>query len=259
MGHERIGILPKSKTWRKVVSKISECPSDPNAVGQVANQVLINVKDKFINIEQDKGIIAAFKFLVLLSYSSKSSDPATTLQAEGVSINNLGSPLQIAKAASDWIEQNKQSSEYATVARGAVIDAMVLWQKQHDNKQGSLFEKETKDMWREAANGGGFCELSRLFFSKFTERYLKYFLEREASATLNTISDRNTFNANLEKHVQDISQHAFETSKITQSFAAGWFNKNVKNGIPSDSQVEGFLSIAFGKMKSELSREAMKE
>lgn len=255
MGHERTGILPKSKTWRKVIAKISEVPSDESAIGDIASQVIKNVKKKLVNVEQDNGIRAAFQFLLFLSQSAKEKEPTDYFQSLGIPINDLDSTLQIAKSVSQWIDKNKQSNEYATVARGAVIDAIGIWKKQNTTNQGSLFSDDSQNVWERATNGSGFCELSRLFFSKFTERYLKYFLEREASSSLPSISDRNNFNSNLESHVQEISNHAFETAKITQSFAAGWYNKNVKSDIPTDQQIEGFLHIAFGKMRAELLRE----
>lgn len=255
MGHERTGILPKSKTWRKVVARIAEVPSDESAIGDIASQVIRNVKKRLVNIEQDNGIRAAFQFLLFLSQSAKEKEPVKYFQSLGIPLKDLDSTLQIAKSVSEWIEQNKQSSEYAAVVRGAVIDAIGIWKKQNRTNQGNLFSDDNQNVWEKATNGSGFCELSRLFFSKFTERYLKYFLEREASASLSSILDRATFNSNLEAHVQEISNHAFETAKITQSFAAGWYNKNAKDEMPSDQQIEGFLTIAFGKMRAELLRE----
>jgi hypothetical protein len=125
------------------------------------------------------------------------------------------------------------------------------------SEQGYLFgsSDEAVNVWKKAANGAGFCELSRLFFAKFTERYLNYFLEREASAALPTIEDRERFREQLRQHVDQISQHAFETAKITQSFAAGWYNRHARRGRPSQREVERFLSIAFGKIREELLRE----
>lgn len=70
---------------------------------------------------------------------------------------------------------------------------------------------------------------------------------------------RKQFNKNLEDHVDRISKHAFETSKITQSFAAGWYNKEVKTAFPSDRKIRGFLAFAFKKINSELIREETKD
>src|SRR5207237_918033 len=112
------------------------------------------------------------------------------------------------------------------------------------------------DVWKQASNGGGFCELSRIFFGKFTERYLNYFLEREASAVLPNLEQRERFSQELTQRVDDVSRYAFETARITQSFAAGWFNKHARSGLPSDASIRGFLRLAIAKLREELRREA---
>jgi hypothetical protein len=43
--------------------------------------------------------------------------------------------------------------------------------------------------------------------------------------------------------------------QITQSFAAGWFNAHARDKLPDNKEVEGFLAIAFGKLRDELRRE----
>jgi hypothetical protein len=53
-----------------------------------------------------------------------------------------------------------------------------------------------------------------------------------------------------------IADHAFETSKIMQSFAAGWFNKHAAASPPSQVEVTNFLRTSFGKMREEFRREA---
>ncbi|MGB8472696.1 MAG: hypothetical protein WCE61_01275, partial [Candidatus Acidiferrum sp.] len=60
----------------------------------------------------------------------------------------------------------------------------------------------------------------------------------------------------LRSNIDGASRHAFETAKITQSFAAGWFNRHVRGGSnPTDAEIRGFLAIAFGKMREDLRRE----
>ncbi len=258
MGHERTGILPRSKVWRNVVADIADVPANTDLIGDVAAQVIKNVKNKLVRVENDNGVQAAFQYLVFLAHSAKQEDPSDYFEKLEIPVSDINSLLQIAQSLDQWIEEHKESNEYASVAKGAALDAIGEWKKNHTTNQTSLFSEEKTNVWAKAANGAGFCELSRLFFSNFTERYLKYFLEREASSSLSNIADRNAFSSNLESHIQDVSQHAFETSKITQSFAAGWFNKNVKADLPTQRQIEGFLHLAFGKMRDELLREEKK-
>ena len=68
--------------------------------------------------------------------------------------------------------------------------------------------------------------------------------------------DRERLARRLENHVDEVSHHAFETARITQSFAAGWFNNYAREGMPSEGEIEGFLSHQIGKLREELNREA---
>lgn len=121
----------------------------------------------------------------------------------------------------------------------------------------ALFQPKSDflESWRDVGGGSGFCELSRLYFGKLTERYLNYFLDRASTATFATINERERFRRDISSSLDEVSKHAFETAKITQSFAAGWFTKNTRDGLPDSKQIEGFLSIAFGKLREELRRE----
>lgn len=257
MGHERVGILPKTRRWTTVVGGMASFSASENNVLEIAQQTLKNVQSRFADIERDKGVQAAFQFLVLLSMSAKHPSPSEFLAKQGVMLSENTSPLQIAKAITEWVSKHSESNEYASFAQSAAIDAISEWYKKNQTFQDNLFagDKDQFDVWRKSADGSGFCELSRLYFSKFTERYLRYFLERAASASMNSILTRNRFNAELQNHLNEISKHAFETSKITQSFAVGWFNKNAKGTIPSARKIQDFLNIAFGKIRGELLRE----
>lgn len=257
MGHERVGTLPKTKPWRIVVGQIASFTPATSNVHDITHQTLQNVRARFESIETDSGVLSSFEFLVLLAFASKERNPNKFLESKGIQMPEKLTPLQLSKEINKWVSRNKDSDEYAAFAQGAAVDAVGEWYMKNESSQTDLFSsnKNPIDIWKKSGNGSGFCELSRLYFSKFTERYLKYFLEREASAVLRNIDDRNKFDSQVKAHVNDISEHAFETSKITQSFAAGWFNNQIKKGAPSKKSLQAFLSISFGKMKSELLRE----
>jgi hypothetical protein len=255
MGHERVGVLPKTQPWKGVVKQITSFSGTEVDASEIASSTLANVRSRFESIQHDSGIKAAFKFLVALSISARTHKTAPY----GLQISPALSPLALAKALHQWVNSNRDSLEYAQLAQGAASDAIANWYSDHSSQK-SLFqgEGEQTEIWSKAATGAGFCELSRLFFAKFTERYLNYFLEREASASCRSIEQRDLLQGQLRQHIDVISKHAFETAKITQSFAAGWHNLHTKESTPSDKEVEGFLTIAFGKIREELRREENK-
>ncbi|MVT09515.1 hypothetical protein [Chitinophaga tropicalis] len=260
MGHERIGTLPKSERWRGIVNSISNYAHTDNTIVDIAAQTTKNVRYRFQNIEDDGGVFAAFKYVLTLAFAAKSEDAFAKLAQQGIELPKDFSLYDLALSIQSYVAQNAESKEYSAFATQSMLETIGQWAKHNETSQTVLFDSNDKglELWQKAANGAGFCELSRLFFAKFTERYLKYFLEREAAASINSLYERTQFNKNLEQHVERISKHAFETSKIVQSFAAAWFNKEVKAKLPTDRKIQGFLSFAFKKINSELVREETK-
>ena len=261
MGHIRISVLPKSKRWRDISQLIAGMQASEIEIADIAQQTIQNVRSRFRHIEQDNGVLGAFQFLINIAVASREENPQAWLLNIGIDLPDSPTPFSFARAVGDYVTPKKDSFEYGEIAQQAAGDAICVWYDQNQEHTISLFESldDPFEVWRRAGNGAGFCELSRLFFAKFTQRYLEYFLERTASAALRSIDERIEFEQRLEEHVDTISLHAFETAKITQSFAAGWFNKHAKEGIPSEKEIEGFLSHAFGKIRDELQREGKKE
>ncbi len=256
MGHERLGILPRTKKWKSIIEGISfALGEDPQFAKKLASQTLANVREQYEGLSQDKGIKAAFAYLVALTGPDKPGFENSSLTDIKIDLSTNPSPLIITYKLSEYVKKQKGNQEYAELASKAAADAIAKWYRENSS-QNLLFDTSTNatNVWS-GVTGREFCNLSRLFFSNLTERYLKYFLERNASSYTNSIANRNTYSNVINNHIKELSNHAFETSKITQSFAAGWFNKNSKDRKPSDSEISGFLNVAFGKMRQELLRE----
>lgn len=255
MGHIRTGVLPKTRKWRDIVQQIAGMHVSETEVADIAQQTIQNVRFQFRDIMQDDGVLGAFQFLVNLAVASREENPQAWLLNVGIELPDDPTLLSFGKAVSAYVEPKRDSFEYGEIAQQAAGDAIFEWHRENQPTMEMLFKslEDPFEAWRKAGDGAGFCKLSRLFFAKFTQRYLAYFLDREASAAL------GDFRKQLEDHVDSISLHAFETAEITQSFAAGWFNTHAKEGVPSETKIEEFLSFAFAKMRSELQREGDKE
>lgn len=257
MGHERIGYLPRTKRWNVIVDEIGNFSTSHDNISQIAQSTTKNVRTRFNRIGNDEGVIAAFKYILLLAHSAKQKDPYEFLFKHNINLPDNFNIFELSQSIQNYIAENENSKEYSVFATQSMIDAISEWSRKNQLQQTLVFNENDNpfEIWQKAANGAGFCELSRTFFASFTERYLKYFLEREASSRIDNLFDRVNFNSRLENHIDSISKHAFETSKISQSFTAGWYNKNTKKGIPTDNSIRGFLSFTFQKLNSELLKE----
>ena len=257
MGHERVGALPRTKRWQDVVGGISDAASVDGDVRGLANATLENVRSRLLAIHGDTGFVASFQFLLGLALSASPGVDRASLGELAVDLEANPSPLKLASALGQYVADNRQSAEYAEIARKAAVDVISAWTEQQTRQLSFTGEHEqAAEVWRRASDGRGFCEVARLFFGKFVERYLNYFIGREASSHLANTEDRERLARRLGDHVDGVSHHAFETARITQSFAAGWFNRHAREGMPTADEISGFLSHQVGKLREELHREA---
>ena len=256
MGHERVGALPRTKRWRDVVHGIAEASSLDGDVHGLANATLRNVRQRLQDVPADTGFVASFEFLLGLAVSARAQGKAASPRTPTINLEENPSALRLARALAEYVTDRRQSAEYAEIARKAATDVIATWTQEQTRQLTITGDHErSAEIWSRASDGRGFCEVSRLFFGKFVERYLNYFIGREASAYLSTTEDRERLARRLAEHIDGVSHHAFETSKITQSFAAGWFNRYAAEGMPNAEQISGFLSHAVGKLGEELLRE----
>lgn len=260
MGHRLLGTLPKTQKWRAIVADIAQCAATGDGA-PLAAATIDNVSAHFSKMGDDDGVGASFQYLVAFAVAQRANTLREGLDHAGVtSPEGAPTPLALTRSLTVWVEQQQGSLEYAGLAKSAAADALAAWYAAPDNQQPRLFAaaSEAEQRWGGLATGAGFSELSRTYFAKLTERYLRYFLDRGASATVKTLTERDAVNKSLADAVHTVSIHAFETAKIAQSFSAGWFNKHTARGMPTKREIRGFLKVAFSKLQAELKREGLR-
>lgn len=130
-------------------------------------------------------------------------------------------------SAQDYIATETGSLETNKLAKDAAMQAVIDYQERHKTKQISLFAEQSDNVWGDAGAGAAFCELSCTFFASFTERQLKYYIERAAASSIDNYDTLKAINHQLSEQSKAIAEHTFEISKLVQSFYAGWFNKQI--------------------------------
>lgn len=256
VGHERIGFLPKTKQWQAIIDSLSNFEASPGISARIADATLSSIKKSYERMPYDESISKAIKFLAMLSSSANKSDQVSFLNENGFSVDTRLSLYSLVNSAKNFITTENGSLETNKLARDSVMQAVTEYQRAHSAQQISLFGNAIDSVWKNVGNGAAFCELARSFFAALTDRQIKYYVGREAASKIDDYADLQSFSLGITQVSESISHHAFETSKIMQSFAAGWYNKHANNNIPDDSKVTSFLKIAFGKMREEFRREA---
>jgi hypothetical protein len=256
MGHVRTGFLPRTAQWNAIVHQLSLFGGDASVVPIIADGTLSAIKKIYEVMPFDESIIKAISYLVNLAFSAKQTDQITYLNSQGYLVDKNLSTFSLVASAQRLITTENGSLEINKIAEDAAMQAVIAYQEKHQTNQLGLFGSETQSPSSSIGNGAAFCELARSFFAAFTDRQIKYYVDRVAASTINNYGELEKFTSFLSEQSNAIADHAFETSKIMQSFAAGWFNKYADNSLPSDKEIMDFLRISFGKMREEFRREA---
>lgn len=250
--------MPKTQRWRDIVEKIGYFTGEEETlIPALTNQTLKKTRFLFKELGEDPGFLKINQFLLKFSMAFQHNNPEKYLAELG--INNLKdiSLIKIARAIKGYKEDTAGSSEFRTIANQAATDAIQIWFKKNLDSGIDLFDEELnkEKIFRKARIPGEYSEISRIFFAKITERYLKYFLEREASGQVQNLKTRIAFNEAIEEHIEQVARHAFETAKITQSYSAGWYTKHAKGKEPNEREITKHVTYAMKKLASELERE----
>jgi hypothetical protein len=256
MGHERIGFLPQTKKWQAIVDQLALFGDGNVSVAQIANDTLDAVRKNFISMPYDESVIKALSFLAKLSYSANLENQIEFLNNNGYVADSQMSLFSLMISAQRYISTQNGSLEVNKLAKDAAMHAIMDYQQRHHTDQLSLFSENSEHVWCSAGTGAAFCELARSFFASFTEKHIRYYIDRVAASSISDYGTLQRFNLQLSTQTKEIAEHTFEISKLIQSFSAGWFNKNAILSMPEEKQLQGFLSMSFGKLREELRREA---
>lgn len=256
MGHVRTGFLPHTKQWIAIVEQLSQFGGDADVVPHIANDTLNAIKKTYAAMPFDESVHRAITFLATLAFSAKQADQVTYLRANGYTVDDKLSLFSLISSAKRLIITETGSLETNKIAKDSAMQAIITYYEEHQNNQITLWGDESNNPIRLAGSGAAFCEMARSFFAYFTDKQIKYYVERAAASAIDDYGSLNKFTTALSVQANAIADHAFETSKIMQSFAAGWFNKYAVSAPPSKTEVTNFLHTSFGKMREEFRREA---
>ena len=256
MGHERIGFIPKTKQWQAILIQLQNYCGDKETVSKIATDTLDALKKIYSTLPYDPSIIASIRFLATLCSCSGSPDK---FRDAGINIGSTINMYSLLRGADLYLSSESESLETNKLAKDSLMSAIITFQQNHETNQISFAGLEETNVWGEINSGSSFCELARSFVAEYTERNLNYYIERVAASEIDGYSNLVSFNRILKTQSQAIATHSKEISKLMQSFAAGWYNKNACQGIPDDAQITSFLSVTFRKIKEEFRREGSNE
>jgi len=252
MGHIRLGTLPMTLAWRRVVELLGSeagAASVAAAAAEAAHEGLDRAKT-------DPGLVEAFWLLTQVPHAAKEHDFEAALKRRGLEVPSHPSLVDLTTAISERIDERVRAApsrnDLSEMAQLAAVEAL------HDvvgKRLPRLFESRS-DLQREVARlatVSEFGRLARVFFARLTERYLNYYLSRELSLHVGSgerfggIDDHTAFNDAMRRH-------CIESARIVEDFAGQWLSKVKWEGRLTRRATQGFAHVAFRKLNAELRR-----
>lgn len=253
MGHIRLPQLPRTRRWREVIDLVG---SSTGTAAAVASATLDAIDTSFVARSADPGLVRTVWLLARLPDAARSGAIAEELHKLGIATSSTPTIAELtaglARAIDDHLDAQGRRTDVAEMAVGAAVESVT---RDLSQRTASLFPQAT-DVSRALAELGTevqFGRLARAFFARFTERCLRYYVDRELprhvgkGRRFKTLAEQKEFSRALELHCQ-------QASKIVEAFAGGWWSKARFERDLSEARTARFVSYALTKLRDELRR-----
>lgn len=266
MGHMRIGTLPATEPWKKVVSRIGLNGSAP----VVADATLGAARRAFLAVGEDAGFRQTTFLLVELALAGNKPDAAQQLARLGITIPENTSladvAVQVSRELDERIDATRKRTDFGEMAQLALVGAVVEHVQKHLPPNLPLLpqtpptRKDVMKAFKELSKENQFGAVARRYCAKLADATLNYFLSKTLATQIGegqrftTTNQVTEFEAGMRRHCQ-------EASAIMEEFAAKWFSKrrHLGGGTISRETVERFGWYGMQKMRLELEVRAQRE
>jgi hypothetical protein len=251
VGHIRLGKLPRTRRWKEVIDLIG----GGAGAATVAGATLDAVDKELTSAANDVGVVRTVWLLTQLPDAARAEHFGVAIRALGLNVSDAPTSVEIASAFTEAVDRHIDSQRARTdlgeMAQMAAVESLAGTLRE---RTASLFGTTADDVQRELgklATEKQFGTFARDFFSRFSERFLTYFVSRELPRQVGpdrrflSSSQREEFNKALNLHCR-------QASKIVESFAGGWYSKARFERRLTEPQVARFVAYALKKVRLEL-------
>jgi hypothetical protein len=256
MGHIRLGRLPKTRSWQKVVSLLGSGEAPPAAVADATLRAAIRLRPI---LEREIGLIEAFHFLGQICYAARSEEFFDRCSGLGIDLGeetNRAVPLAFLAAAGNALESKVRGSQgrtlFSDIALQAFREALT---RAVNTRPDSLFghsEEELRRTFKELSRTQNFNTVSRDFFSSFLRRTLGYFLGKEIHNHIGKGRALSEYQK-TEEFESALKHYCDERAVIVERFAGEYTSKQNWHGDLNEETARRFIFVAVKKLTEELS------
>jgi hypothetical protein len=245
MGHNRLGTLPDTKPWRRVVGYIAEGES----VAVVAAATSAAAVTGLRRGQSDRGVGHVVFLLARMAVAARKEDFVGALATLGIRV-----PLEptlfdltagFTAAMRAWYSTHRGTQtdlgEIAQLAACEAITASIGPRVRGLITQGNEIHQSVRD----CSTKNGFAALAHDFFARFTRRFLLYHLGRELSQHVGG-NGRFADHAAHTAFIADLEIHCREIALVVRVYSGAWYDKaKFEKGI-SEQQAMKFSAYCLG-------------
>ena len=256
MGHLRLGNLHKTRRWTQVVGMLDSGA----ATEDIASKSLHAGENAFAEAAHDTGFKYTVWLLTQVTLAAREEDFPGRLAKIGLDVPEHPGLFDIlgafTKHVDSHLDKQKARTDISEMCQLAAVEALSEECLERSRTLYGTTPETVRDAFKELSTKKNFAFLVRDFFSRFTYRYLNYFLSREVpkhvglTESLPNIDAHTSFN-------EALALYCRQSAEIVREFAGGWYSKAAyETGITQDDAGR-FAFVALGKLASELKRETV--
>jgi hypothetical protein len=251
MGHFRLGTLPDTARWRRVVALIAENAEVAEVAAATTQAALRGLE----LADGDDGLVQSLRLLAAVVQAARAGDFAEELGRAGVATSAQPDIFEIASGFSIAIDRHLQASGRRTdigeMAQMAAVESLTHLLSQRSS---TVFETGPADVRRaayELSTKGGFATLAHDFVARFAQRFLTYHLGRELS---NHVGGNGRFedSAAQDDFVEHLGVHCREAAGVMKEYAGDWYSKSNFQGGIDVAKARRFVNRVLKKLGKEL-------
>jgi hypothetical protein len=239
LGHNLLGVLPRTKRWVDVVEYLDNGASTADVVGASMRAA----ERQFLQASDDPVFVEAVRVLLNVPLAGRADNFGQALRDTNIPVQGEPELLDLLAAMTSRLDEVRSEapnvSDMGDLAGRALI---------------ATFSRAIGDA-RQLSWSRGVSELSRQFFSELMSGTLSYWLDRTLATHVGSglrfadAAERGSFDVELRDYTSSMT-------RIIQEFSGGWYGKTLHNkGGFGSRDAAIFGAVALKKIVSELRRD----
>lgn len=252
MGHNTLGVLPRTKKWTDVVALLGSGVAPVTVIAasaEAAQRDLLRATDDPVYVE-------TVRLLLVLPLAARSEDFGQALRDADVPAPDRPEVLDLLMSVSERLDEVRRAtgarSDLGELASRALTRTI---SREVGGRLPGLFAATPEDVQtvlRKLSWSQGIATFTRGFFGDLVGESLSYWLDRTlanhigAGLRFANATDRSAFDVHLD-------HFSAETTRIIQEFSGGWYGKTLhERGGFGPREAAVFGSVALRKIVDEL-------